>query len=171
MAGTPDLFNTGVTDSAGAVGSLFSAVGSFEAADMSKASAAMYSQAAAEEGQDISLQELTDNVKNTQALRQTTMALGTVQSDIAGTGSANSGSALDILRDSAMQGQLQRSTVGLQNQVNINDMTEKVNEYQTEASNAEKTASSQTLAGFGGLFSGAIKGAGAAAAFLPLLSA
>lgn len=53
-------------------------------------------------------------IKQMQAERNLTMNLGETRADVAASGFAASGSALDILRDSASQGALQRQVIGEQ---------------------------------------------------------
>src|SRR5436305_2093773 len=52
--------------------------------------------------------EMSTQVKQMQAQRALTMGLGETKADVAGAGFAESGSALDLLRDSASQGALQQ---------------------------------------------------------------
>jgi hypothetical protein len=106
------------TDIGGAVSDLFAAD-----ADQTKAQADQikaqgdaleaenYGQAADFATQNIGFTQTATEIKEAQQQRQVTQALGSQQADVAGAGFASSGSALDLLRDSASQGALSKAVL------------------------------------------------------------
>jgi hypothetical protein len=120
-------------------------------------------------------------IQEAQLARSTTMQIGGQKADIAGAGFAESGSALDILRDSASQGALAKATLGQQGLITEAGYKEQADSYtlmqnaanttaageesiadQTDAL-AAQTKSAGTMAEIGDFVSGALKGVAAVA--------
>lgn len=80
-------------------------------------------------------------VQETMADRQIYMGLGKERSDIAGSGLAESGSALDLLRDSAQQGALQKELIQKQGDIQEAGYNEQATSY-TNLANYARTAAS-----------------------------
>lgn len=169
MADSLSMFNTGVGDIGGAVSSIFSGIGSGMAADNSRRSADEYRNASTAIENDKRLVDMGNRVKEFQANRTLENAVGSTQASIAGNGFAASGSGLDLLRESATQGAINVSTTGVQDQMQLNDMEQKAQAYNTEAANADETAKAQDLAAEGSFIGSAFKAVGAVANLAPLL--
>ncbi len=126
----------------GAVGDLFGAIGDF-------AESAGYSQAAGYAEQNAQNQKMIGEVQAQAETRQANQIIGTGETNAAGNGLTEGGSALYILRNSQQQKGLQVGMTNLQTQINVNqDMA------QAAADNA--MASSTQTAGIGGLVGGAL---------------
>jgi hypothetical protein len=88
---------------------------------------ASYQQAAALAGQNEQFTAISTRIKAAQAQRELSMSLGTTQANVAGAGLAESGSALDVLRESASQGALTRAVIksqGLITEAGYNEQQE-----------------------------------------------
>jgi hypothetical protein len=72
---------------------------------------ASYREAAALAGQNEQFTAISTRIKAAQQQRELSMSLGTTQANVAGAGLAESGSALDVLRESASQGALTRAVI------------------------------------------------------------
>lgn len=161
------------TDLAGAVGDLFAA-----SADESKAQGLRYkAQGDALEGQNYDLAavyagqnekftEASTAIKQQQIDRNNFQTIGGQQSDIAGAGFAASGSALDLLRDSAQQGALTKAVAGEQGLITEAGYTEQQTSYQNLSKAAQfaqqadlSAADAADTAATGARITGAIKGA------------
>src|SRR4051812_29801498 len=70
-----------------------------------------YQLAATYADQNAQYTEWSTAIKLTQAQRELSKSMGQTSADVAGAGFAASGSALDILRESATQGALQQSVI------------------------------------------------------------
>lgn len=169
MPDNMSMLNSGIGDLSGAVSSIFSGFGSQIAAGASRRSAQQYRDNAQNIETDKGLVEMGNRVKEFQANRTLENAVGSTQAAVAGNGFSNSGSGLDILRESATQGAITVNTTGVQDQMQLNDMERKAQAYLTEAQNAEDTAKAQDLAADGSFLGGALKGIGAVANLAPLL--
>jgi hypothetical protein len=87
--------------------------------------------------------ETSTAIKEMQQQRSNTLQIGTQQADIAGAGFANSGSALDILADSASQGALAKAVLGQQGLITEAGYTEQANSFATMAAAARTDAAGQ----------------------------
>lgn len=76
-----------------------------------------YDLAAELANQNAQYTEWTTNVKQQQQDRTTFQALGTAKSQIAGSGLKESGSALDLLHESAANGAITKEVLGVQGQI------------------------------------------------------
>jgi len=141
MAGiTTAGIRTGIGDFGAAAQSLF---GGFAASDLSKAygmSGAGYRKAAASARENADLTAKMTDIQETQAERQIFKALGGTSADVASSGFRESGSALDILADSAQQGELQKSLIQLQGEVTEKSYRAQADAYETQASVSDMQA-------------------------------
>jgi hypothetical protein len=126
-----------------------------------------YDLAAALAGENEKFTEQSTAIKEMQQQREATLQIGQQRGAIASSGFAESGSALDILRDSASQAALQRQVLGQQGLITEAGYREQQQSYQTMSAAAKSAAAQeQELASkteFGGEISAAIKGVAAVA--------
>lgn len=140
------------SDLGGAVSDLFAAD-----ADRAKATGLRYkAQGDVLEGQNYDLAstlaqqnekfaETSTSIKLQQIDRQNTQVIGGQRADVAGAGFAASGSALDLLRDSAQQGALTKAVAGEQGMITEAGYAEQAQSYQN-LSAASKIAQQADLA-------------------------
>ncbi|MCX7313805.1 MAG: carboxylesterase family protein, partial [Alphaproteobacteria bacterium] len=91
-----------------------SALGNEQRAQGDEAEAEQYGLAGTLATQNADFTNQSTAIQQVQADRKLTMSLGTSRADIAASGMQRSGSALDILRDSASQGALTKAVLGQQ---------------------------------------------------------
>jgi len=165
----------------GAVTDLFNAFGAQKSADLSAeslhlkakgdlAEAAQYDLASGLASQNEQFTKTSTAIQQAQQARSTTMQIGGQQAAVAGAGFAESGSALDILADSARQGALAQATLGQQGLITEAGYKEQADSYTMMAATAkmtaageediaDKTESAGTFASFGDFAGAALKGA------------
>jgi hypothetical protein len=97
--------------------------------------------------------------KQQQFDRNIYQTIGGQQADIAGAGFANSGSSLDLLRDSASQGALTKAVAGQQGLITEAGYKEQAESYTNLASAARMAADAEDNAAKGSTITGIIKGA------------
>jgi hypothetical protein len=168
------------SDLGGAVSDLFAS-----SADSSKASGLrIKAQGDALEGQNYDLaaslarqnEQFTEQstaIKQTQLDRQIYQTIGGQQADVAGAGFAASGSALDLMRDSAQQGALTKDVLAKQGQITEAGYTEQAASYDNLSKAAQfavqgdnQAADAADSAATGSTITGIIKGiAGVASIF------
>jgi hypothetical protein len=85
-------------------------------------------------------------------------SLGQTRADVAGAGFAESGSALDILRESASQGALTKSVMATQGLITEAGYQEQADSYRTMATAAGIAADAENNAAKGDDWAAAIKG-------------
>jgi hypothetical protein len=107
------------------------------------AEASSYDQASALATANEQYTEQSTRVQEAQQARQVTQTIGGQQASVAGAGFASSGSALDIMRDSASQGALARGVLGQQGAITEAGYTEQANSYTTLANAGRATAASE----------------------------
>lgn len=140
------------SNAGGAVSDLFKAQGD-------KAEGQNYELAADYARQNVDFTKQSTAIKEMQLDRGIYKSLGETQADVAGSGLAASGSALDILRDSASQGSLTKSVLAEQGAITEAGYDEQAKSYDTMASAAKMAAEGDTIGAV-------IKGAAAIAPFL-----
>lgn len=123
----------------GAVDSLFKGLGS-------EAEAKNYRLAAKYADQNAQFTEMSTAVKQTQATRAITLGIGETKADVAGAGFAESGSALDLLRDSASQGALQKAVLSEQGLITEEGYKVQAQSYRTMAEYADMAATGDYIA-------------------------
>lgn len=156
-----------ITSIGGAASDLFASFGDKAKAKGDFAEATNYGLASDLATQNEKFTETSTAIKEAQQQREMMNTLGGQQADVAGAGFAASGSALDLLRDSASQGALTHAVLGQQGLITEAGYTEQAQSYKTmqqaaiDAGNAENQAS--TFADI----TGAIKGVAAVASLFP----
>jgi hypothetical protein len=153
----------------GAVSDLFAA-----SADRSKAAgdrieAQNYDLASSLANQNEQFTETSTAIKLQQLDRNIYQTIGGEQADVAGAGFANSGSSLDMLRDSAAQGALTKAVAGQQGLITEAGYKEQAQSYTNLAGAARLAADAEDKAATGATITGIIKGvAGIASLFTGL---
>lgn len=159
-------FGTGTINSVGgAVGDLFAAEGYRSKAKGLQFEKANYLDAAVMSDKNAEFTELSTGIKVAQLDRSIYKSLGQTTADVAGAGFANSGSALDILADSAQQGSLTRSVTQQQGIINEESYRTQAKAYRNMASAADVAIDAANDAATGAMISGGFKAAAAAASF------
>lgn len=191
-------------DIAGAVSDLFGAVGDFQKADLQAkglrinaeglrlkaqgdlAEAEQYDLAGTLAKRNEQFTQASTAIQQAQQQRETSIQIGGQQAAVAGAGFAASGSALDILADSARQGALAHAVLGQQGLITEAGYEEQAQSYNLMANTARTTAAGEmqiagetdqlanetknagNIAGAGDIVSGLIKGAAAVATLIAL---
>ncbi len=166
MASKNDVFSFGnqaVSDISGAVGDLFAAEGHKAKAQGDRLEAQNYDLASGLAIQNEKFTETSTAIKQAQLDRSIYQTIGGERADVAGAGFAASGSALDIMRDSASQGALTKAVAGEQGLITEAGYKEQAQSYTNMASAARLAANAEDEAATGSEITGAIKGVAAAA--------
>jgi hypothetical protein len=150
-------------DAGGAVSDLFSA-----SADRAKAQGDLlekqnYLLAADLAKQNEQFTEQSTAIKTAQIDRETFKAIGGEQADIAGAGLQQSGSAIDLLRESASQGALTKAVASQQGLITEAGFAEQAQADQVQAQAAQVAADAENKAASGADITGVLKGAAALA--------
>lgn len=130
----------------GAASDLFASFGDKAKAQGDFAEGKAYGLASDLATQNEQFTETSTAIKEAQQQREVTQQLGGQQADVAGAGFAASGSALDLLRDSAAQGALTHAVLGQQGLITEAGYTEQAQSYKimqgaaNDAGNAENQA-------------------------------
>lgn len=103
--------------------------------------------------------ETSTEIKEMQAQRAVYMALGQQQAEVAASGFEASGSALDLLRDSAAQGALQKAVLSQQGLIEEASYEAQAKSYAIMAESARMAADAEDRAAIGSGISGALKAA------------
>jgi hypothetical protein len=146
------------TDFGGAASDLFASFGDKAKAQGDFSEAKNYDAAAALATQNEKFTETSTAIKEAMQQRSLTQTIGGQQADVAGAGFAESGSALDLLRDSASQGALTHAVLGQQGLITEAGYNEQAQSYAnmsqaaTAAGNAENNAA--TFADVTGIIKG-----------------
>ena len=148
----------------GAVSDLFGYFGTQSKAAGDLTEAQDYTEAATLADQNEQFTAMSTGIKLAQQNREITKSLGTTQADVAGAGFAASGSAMDILRDSAAQGALTKSVISEQGLITEAGYKEQAASYTNMASAATAAAGAEGTAGIGKLIGAGIDIASIAAA-------
>jgi hypothetical protein len=147
----------------GAVSDLFAAEGHRYKAKGDLFEAENYDRAAALATQNEKFTEQSTAIKQSQLDRENYKMLGGQQADIAGAGFAASGSAIDLMRDSASQGALQKAVGAEQGLITEAGYTEQAESYTTMSKAARMAADAENNAAFGADITAGIKGVAAVA--------
>jgi hypothetical protein len=107
-------------------------------------------------------------LKQSQEDRTLFKSLGETRADIAGAGLAESGSSIDILRESASQGAQARAVTGEQGLITEAGYKEQAASYRNMAAAAQVAIDAEKTASIGAEITGGLKIAAAAAPFLLL---
>lgn len=123
------------------LGSVFGAIGDFQEANA-------YGDAAKIATHNEYLSTLQGKIEQSQAQRQVNLVSGAQSAGYASGGLARSGSALDVMRNTAQQGALQHAIIGMKAGAQSEG-------YMEQAQQFKKMQQAADIAGIGGLVSGA----------------
>jgi hypothetical protein len=151
--------NSTFTDAAGAVSDLFAAEGHRYKAKGDLFEAENYDRASELATQNEKFTETSTAIKQSQLDRENFKMLGGQQADIAGAGFAMSGSGIDLLRESAQQGALQKAVGAEQGLITEAGYKEQAESYTTMSKAAHMAADAENQAAFGADITGGIKAA------------
>ena len=146
------------TNLSGAAGDLFAAQGHKIKAAGNRVEAENYDLASQFSLQNVEFTKTSTAIKSAQLDRENTKMLGGIQADVAGAGFAASGSALDILRESAAQGALTKSVGEFQGLITEAGYEQQAKSYQNMAKAARMAADAEDTAALGSTITGGIKG-------------
>lgn len=157
-------FGTGTINSiGGAVQDLFAADAHRTKAKGLRIEAENYEEASGFAKQNAQFVETSTAIKQAQLDRENYKALGGIQADVAGAGFAASGSALDILRDSASQGALMKAVASTQGLIQEEGYNVQARSYQNMSKAAEFAAQAEDTAAEASQWSAGFKGLAAVA--------
>jgi hypothetical protein len=149
------------SDLGGAVSDLFGAQGNRYKAAGDRAEQANYLRAAGLADENERFTELSTRIKQAQTDREIYKSLGETRADVAGAGFAESGSALDILRESASQGALTKAVLAEQGLITEAGYREQAQSYRTMADAAGMAAKAEDVAARGAEWTAGLKAVGA----------
>lgn len=154
----------------GTIGSIGGAVQDLFAADAHRSKAAglrieagNYDRSAEYAEKNAAFTETSTAIKQAQLDRDIFKTIGGQEAEIAGAGFAASGSALDIMRDSASQGALMKAVAGTQGLITEEGYDVQAKNYADMAKAAMMAAEAEDDAATGAVWSSAFKGAAAVA--------
>lgn len=149
------------SDAAGAVADLYAASGHRTKAEGQRLEAGGYREAAGFAMQNEQFTEESTAIKQTQLDREAYKVIGGEEAAVAGSGFGNSGTALDLLRDSTSQAALTHAVAGRQGLITEEGYKEQANSYNNLAAAADLAASAEDKAAHGAQVDSYIKGAAA----------
>ena len=138
----------------GAFGDIFGGIGDLFASQGSQTAADLFGQAVTVGGQELQLEKASGNIEEAAAGRQIYHTISTQQAQVAGSGLAESGSALDILRASRQQGSIQQQVIGANIGIQEEGTQLQIISAQAQQAQAQATAEAQLFAGIGGIVGG-----------------
>jgi hypothetical protein len=147
----------------GAVSDLFSADAYRTRAQGNRIQAQEYDLASGLASQNAQFTETSTAIKQFQEQRTINQTLGQQQADVASSGFAASGSALDLLRDSASQGALHKAVLGQQGLIEEAGYKEQAQSYNLMSQSARMAADADEKAATGATWAAGLKGAAAVA--------
>lgn len=159
--------NATFTDLGTAVSDIFAAQGDLLKAKGSEFEQQAYLGAAGLADQNAQFTAMSTAIKELQADRNLYQALGTTRADVAGAGLAQSGSALDILREGAAQGAMVKAVLGEQGLITEAGYEEQAKSYRDMASAAGVAIQADEEAAKGARIAAGFSFAAAAASLLP----
>ena len=160
------LSTGGIGSIAGGVSDLFASMGYKAKAQGDAFEQQNYLLAGTLADQNEQYTEWSTGIKQAQEDRELFKSLGTTKADIAGAGLAESGSALDILRESASQGAMARAVTGEQGLIQEASYKEQAQSYRNMAQAAQIAIDAEKNASFGAEITAGVKFAAAAVPFL-----
>lgn len=156
------------TAAGSAVNDLFGYFGEKAKAAGARSEASEYDLAAGLARQNSAFTKTSTEIKIEQEQRNIDKTIGTQQAGVSAGGFEQSGSALDILRDSARQGALTKAVLEQQGQITEAGYDEQAKSYDIMSSAATDAAKAYDFAAIGKLITGGLNLAGAAfSAFAP----
>jgi hypothetical protein len=155
-------FGKGTIDSVGgAVNDLFAASAHRTKAEGLRIEAKNYDLSSAFSLQSEKFTEQSTAIKQAQTDRENFKMLGGIEADVAGAGFADSGSALDIMRDSASQGALTKAIGAEQGLITEEGYKVQAESYKNMSAAARMAADAEDNAAFGANISAGFKAASA----------
>lgn len=145
----------------GAVNDLFSGFGHGKRAEGLDMESGNYDQAAILSDLNARYTRESTAIKEAQQQRSLGLVLGQQRADVAASGFADSGSAIDIMRDSASQGALTKAVIGQQGLITEAGFKEQAAAYRIMADASRMAADAERTAETGAYISAGIKGASA----------
>lgn len=142
----------------GAVNDIFAGFGAQTKAKGDRLEAENYTAGAKQADLNSEFTKQSTEIGTAAADRSIFKAVGGQASDIAGSGFANSGTALDLLRDSAAQGSLTKSVLEFQGAVTEEGYQQQAQSLRTMAEAANVAAEGEDTAAKGAFISAGIKG-------------
>jgi hypothetical protein len=155
---------------AGISGGISDLAGYFGAETKSRfdiAEAQSYDEAAQLARQNEEFTKMSTAIQEAQTNRELSISMGRTTAEVAGAGFSLSGSALDILRESAAQGSLQKAVISEQGLIQEAGFAEQAQSYSLMASAARQAASAEGTAGLLDLGSAALSGIAGIASLFP----
>lgn len=135
-----------------ATGSLFSDIGgaiqAFGAAQGAKSAAGLYDYAGDRAKEEAQATLYAGQIKDTLAERQAAGVIGAQQAAVAGSGFAESGSALDLLRESRINAAIQQGAINWQTNQQYNGFIAQESMDRMQASAARTAASNDMIGGY-----------------------
>jgi hypothetical protein len=163
-----NLSTGGIGSIAGGVADLFSAMGYKAKAQGDAFEQQNYQLAATLADQNEQFATWATGIKQAQEDRELTRSLGQTTADVAGAGLRESGTALDLLRDSAMQGAQARAVTGEQGLISEVGYREQATSYRNMAAAAQVAIDAEKKAAEGAEITGWLKIAGGVASMVAL---
>jgi hypothetical protein len=161
-------FGSGTINSiGGAVNDLFAAEGHKSKAAGLRIEAEDYDLASGYASQNEKFTETSTAIKQAQLDRDIYKTIGGQQADIAGAGFAASGSAIDLMRESASQGALTKAVGEQQGLITEEGYKVQADTYTNMGKAARMAADAEDTAAFGSQISAGFKAASAIASFIP----
>lgn len=142
-------FATGAADIGGSVSALLGASGA-------RAAAGSYGEAADIATENAALTKEATAIKLMQTEREIYKTLGAEKADTAGAGFASSGTALDLMRDSASQGALTKGALSINGAIQENAYLEQANQFRSMQKAAGTSSFGQEIGGLLQLGAGAM---------------
>ena len=152
----------------GAVSDLFGAQASSNVAAGDIAAAQTYTQAADIATQNEQIVKQSTDIQVAQENRSVLKTLGGQRADVAGSGFADTGTALDLARDSAIQGGLSVALLQRNGLIQANSYAEQAGYYNGMASSADAAAAAASTSSGGSTLGGVLQIAGTVASIASL---
>lgn len=162
------ISSAGISSAAGAVSDLFGGFGDLDKAKGAEEEAGMYRSAAQFAQENVGFTQASTAIKEAQQAREVEISQGRTEAAVAGSGFAQSGTGLDLLRESAQNGAQVRQVLGYQGLITEAGYQEQSAALTAQANAADAAAAADKRAGAGSFISSAIKGAAAIASLVAL---
>ena len=143
-----------------AVSQLFGSQASAASAQGSMAAAGSYQEAARIAFNNARLAGISGAIKATQIGRQIMMASGKLETQVAGSGFTQGGSAGDVIRMAAMQGGLAKAVQSVDTELQVASFKQQGTAYEGQAAAATGAAAAASASSGGGLLGALFSGAG-----------
>lgn len=154
---SPKLSGSLFSGFGGAVADLFSASGLKLKAEGTEKEAEAYDEAARLADLNVQFSKTSTEIKEAQTERTIFQTISGQQADIASAGFGNSGTALDLFRDSASQGALTKAVVSQQGLIQEASYEEQAKSYRLMSEAAHLSASASRSASTGATIGGIFK--------------